>query len=185
MQHAARQFRLDQVGGVHRAIAAPGPHEGMHLVDEQDDLAFGGFDLLEHGLQPFLELTTELGASHQRAHVEREQLLVLQRLGHVAIDDALGQPLDNRGLAHARFTDQDGIVLAAPGQNLNGAADFLITPDHGSSLPSCATSVTSRAYFFSASKLASAFSLVTVRPLRMAAIALSSACGVAPPVRRA
>ena len=51
-------------------------------------------------------------------------------------------------------------------------------PITGSSLPSRASAVTSRAYFFSASKLASAFGLSTLRPLRMSVTALSSACGV-------
>ena len=40
-------------------------------------------------------------------------------------------------------------------------------PITGSSLPSRASAVTSRAYFFRASKFASAFGLVTLRPLRM------------------
>ena len=55
-------------------------------------------------------------------------------------------------------------------------------PITGSSLPSRARAVTSRAYFFSASKLASAFGLLTLRPLRMSATAFSSACGVTPAI---
>ena len=56
-------------------------------------------------------------------------------------------------------------------------------PMTGSSLPSRASSVTSRAYLFSASKLDSALGLSTLRPLRMSATAFSSACAVAPAVR--
>ena len=37
-----------------------------------------GFDLLEHGLEPVLELAAVLGARDQRAEVEREQALVAQ-----------------------------------------------------------------------------------------------------------
>ncbi len=58
-------------------------------------------------------------------------------------------------------------------------------PITGSSFPSRASAVMSRAYFFSASKLDSAFGLSTVRPLRMSLIAFSSACGVTPALRSA
>ncbi len=50
-------------------------------------------------------------------------------------------------------------------------------PITGSSLPSRASWVISRAYFFSASKLASALGESTLRPLRMSATAFSSPCG--------
>ena len=85
---------------------------------------------LQHGLQPLLELAAVLGAGHQRAEVERHQPLVLQRLRHVAVDDAQRQPLDDRGLADAGLADQHGIVLGAAGQHLDGAADLLVAADH-------------------------------------------------------
>ena len=45
--------------------------------------------------------------------------LVLEPLGHVAANDALGQPFDDGGLAHARLADQHGVVLGAPRQDLD------------------------------------------------------------------
>ena len=39
MQFAARQRRLQQVGGVHRAVRLAGADQRVHLVDEQDDVA--------------------------------------------------------------------------------------------------------------------------------------------------
>src|SRR5690606_31584628 len=56
VQLAASQGGLEQVGGVHGPVALAGPDQGVHLVDEQDDLALGGADLVEHGLEPLLEL---------------------------------------------------------------------------------------------------------------------------------
>ena len=50
--------------------------------------------------------------------------------GHVAVDDALGQAFDDRRLADAWFADQHRIVLGAPREDLHGAADFLVAPDH-------------------------------------------------------
>ena len=70
VQFAARQRRLEQVGRVHRAFALSRADQRVHLVDEQDDLARGLLDLVEHALQPLLELAAIFGAGDQRAHVE-------------------------------------------------------------------------------------------------------------------
>jgi hypothetical protein len=131
VQLAARQGRLDHVGGVHGAVRLPGADERVHLVDEQDDLALGRRHLVQHRLQPLLELAAVLRAGDQGAHVERQELLFLQALGHVAVDHALGQALDDGRLADPRLADQDRVVLGAPGQHLDGAADLLVAADHG------------------------------------------------------
>ncbi len=89
-----------------------------------------GLDLLQHGLQPFLELAAILRAGDHRAEIERQELLALQRLGHVAVDDAQREAVDDGGLADAGLADQHGIVLGAARQHLDGAADFLVAPDH-------------------------------------------------------
>ena len=102
----------------------------MHLVDEQDDAAVGRRHLLQHGLEPLFELAAVFRAGDQRTHVEREQLLVFQAFGYIAIDDALRQPFDNRGLADAGLADQHRIVLGAPRQHLNRSPDFLVAADH-------------------------------------------------------
>ena len=65
----------------------------------------------------------------KRAHVEREQLLVLQAFRHVAVDDALGEAFDDGGLADARLADQHRVVLGPARQHLNCSADFLVAAD--------------------------------------------------------
>ena len=55
--------------------------------------------------------------------------LVLQPFGHVAADDALGQALDDGRLADARLADQHRVVLGAPRQHLDDAADLLVAAD--------------------------------------------------------
>ena len=87
-------------------------------------------DLLEHGLQAVLELAAVLRAGDQRADVERDHAAVAQRLGHVAGDDPLGEALDDRGLADAGLADQHGVVLGAPREHLDHAADLLVAADH-------------------------------------------------------
>ncbi len=86
-------------------------------------------DLGQHRLQPLLELAAVFGAGDHRAEVERQEALVLEAFRHVAVDDAQGEPLDDRGLADARLADQHGIVLGAARQHLDRAADLLVAAD--------------------------------------------------------
>ena len=71
-QLAAGEHRLEQVGGVDRALGGAGADDRVQLVDEQDHLAAGLGDLLEDGLEPLLELAAVLGAGDERADVERD-----------------------------------------------------------------------------------------------------------------
>ncbi len=130
-QFAARQRRLQHVGGVNRTLSRSCAHQRVQLVDEQDDLPVGLLDLLQYGLQPIFELATILRACQHRAQVERDHALVLQLLGHVAGDDALREPFDDGGLAHAGLADQHRIVLGAARQHLHYATYLFVASDHG------------------------------------------------------
>jgi hypothetical protein len=131
VQLAAAQHRLQHLRRVHGALAGAGADDGVELVDEQDDGAVRVGDLLEHGLEPLLELAAILGAGHERAHVEREDLLVLQPFGHVAADDALRQPFDDGRLADAGLADEHRVVLGAAREHLDDAAHLLVAADDG------------------------------------------------------
>ena len=126
---AAGEHRLEQVRGVHRALGRAGADDRVQLVDEQDDLAVGVLDLLEDGLQALLELAAELRPGDQRAEVERDDALVLERLGHVAADDPLGEALGDGGLADARLADQDRVVLRPAAEDLDDAPDLVVPAD--------------------------------------------------------
>ena len=129
MEFAARQGGFEQIRGVHRPLGLAGADQGMHFVDEKNDAALGRGDFVQHGLQPLLELAPVFCAGDQRAHVEREQLLVADRLGHVAVDDAERQALDDRRLADAGLANEHRIVLGSAGQHLDGAADLFVAAD--------------------------------------------------------
>ena len=58
-----------------------------------------------------------------------EHAAALERVGHVAGDHALGEALDDGGLADAGLADQDGVVLGAPRQHLDDAADLGVAAD--------------------------------------------------------
>ena len=132
---AAGQGRLEQVGRVHRALGLARADDQVQLVDEQDDPALGLGDLLQDRLEPLLELAAELGPGDQCAHVQRDHPALLQALGDVAGDDPLGQPLDDRRLAHARLADQDRVVLGPPAEDLDDPADLRIPADDRVDLP--------------------------------------------------
>lgn len=130
MQLATRERRLEHVAGVHRALGLARAHHGVQLVDEDDGLALFLGQFVQHVLQALLELAAELGTGQQGRHVQRQHALVLQRFRHLAGHDALGQAFDDGSLAHAGFADEHGVVLGAPLQHLDGAADFLVAADH-------------------------------------------------------
>ena len=103
-QLTAGQGRLEDVGGIHGSLTAARTHQGVDFVDEEDDVALGVCHLFDDALETLLKLALVFGTGHQRAHVEREELFVLQVLGHVAAHDTLGQSLHDGGLARSRLT---------------------------------------------------------------------------------
>ena len=129
-QLAASQGRLEQVGRVHRPLGLACADDQVQFIDEQDDPALGLGDLLQNGLETVLELAPELGSRDQGAHIQRDQLAVLQAVGDVARNDAMGQALSDGGLAHAGLADQDRVVLGTPAENLDHAADLRVAADY-------------------------------------------------------
>ncbi|MNG97126.1 hypothetical protein D3C79_562240 [compost metagenome] len=130
VQLATGQGRLEHVAGVHGALAFAGADHGVQFVDEQDDLAFLLGQLVQQAFEALFELAAVLGTGNQRAHVQRQQALALEAVGHFTIDDALGQAFGDGGFTHARLTDQHRVVLGTALQHLHGTADFVVTADH-------------------------------------------------------
>src|SRR5690606_33584998 len=128
LELATGQHRLEDARRVDRALGRTRADERVQLVDEQDDVA-AGLDLLEDLLQPLLEVTAVARTRHQRPEVERVELLVLQRLGHLALDDVLREAFDDSGLTDAGLTDQNRVVLGTAGQHLHDPLDFLAASD--------------------------------------------------------
>ncbi len=79
LQLAARQRRLEDVGGVDRALGRARPDERVELVDEEDRVVRVA-ELLDDLLEPLLELAAVLRAGDERADVEGQDALVEQRL---------------------------------------------------------------------------------------------------------
>ena len=130
-QFTAGELRLEHVGGIGRALGGTGTDERVQFVDEQNDLTVAGGDLLDERLEAILEFAAVLRAGDHRAEIHRDERLVVERLRHVAADDAPGQALGDGGLADARLADEHRVVLRAAAEYLHHAADFLVAPDDG------------------------------------------------------
>mmetsp|Transcript_3085 Transcript_3085/g.8871 ORF Transcript_3085/g.8871 Transcript_3085/m.8871 type:complete len:219 (-) Transcript_3085:567-1223(-) len=128
-QLTARERWLEQIAGVHRAVRLPGPDDGVDLVDEEDDCAVRLGHLVQHRLEPLLELASVLCARDERAHVQREQPAAAQALGHVSRGDALREALGDRRLAHTRLAEQNRVVLGAPREDGHRAANLVVAAD--------------------------------------------------------
>ena len=152
MQFAARERGLQQIGGVHRAIGFAGADQRMHLVDEEDDAALGGGDLVEHRPSAALRI---------RRDIWRRRSARPCRAQAAACRSAISgtSPLTMRSARPSTIA-----VLPTPGSPMSTGL-FLVRrertwiarrisssrPMTGSSLPLRAASVRSRAYFFKAS----------------------------------
>ena len=81
-------------------------------------------------LEAFFEVTAVAAAGHKRAEVERVELLVGQRVGHVVVDDFLGKALDDRCLADSGLANEHRVVLCAARENLHRAFELFRATDH-------------------------------------------------------
>ena len=103
-QFASRQSRFEDIGGIHGSLAASCSHKCVDLVDEEDDATFTLCHFVDHRFQSFLKLALILGSSHQCSHIEREELLVLKVLWHIASHYSLCKSLYDSCLTRTRFT---------------------------------------------------------------------------------
>ncbi len=102
----------------------------MQFVNEQDDVLRAA-DFVHDRLDALLELAAIFRARNHQREVERDDALVQQNFRHVALGDFLREALDDGGLAHAGFAEQDGIVLRAAAKDLDDALDFILAADDG------------------------------------------------------
>ena len=108
--------------------AAPGPEDGVDLVDEQDRLRPLAHRC-DQRLEALLEVAAVAGPRQQRAEVEGEDLGALQVLGHLAGGDPLREALGDRRLPDAGLAHEDRVVLAPPRQHVDRALELALAPD--------------------------------------------------------
>src|SRR6202020_1413516 len=121
---AVFQATKDADGVFHRRLTGrAGSDDGVQLIDEGDDLSGRVLDVVEDGLEPFLEFAAVLGAGHHRTQVQGDDGLVAQAFGYVAGDDALGQTFHDGGLTDTGLADQHRVVFGAAAQHLYDASN--------------------------------------------------------------
>ena len=129
-QLPARQSRLEQVGRIVLPRLPTRTDHRVRLVNEQNDRVRAALDLVDHILQAVLELALHRRPGLQQTHVQHVDGHALQRRRHVAQGHTQRQPFDHRRLAHARFPRQDGVVLPATHQDVDGLTDLGVSTDH-------------------------------------------------------
>ena len=112
------------------ALGRAGADERVQLVDEEDDLRPAPASTsLSTALSRSSNSPRNFAPATSAPRSSAHEPLVLERLGHVAADDALGDPLDDGRLADARLADEHGVVLRAAREDLHHAADLLVAAD--------------------------------------------------------
>ncbi len=129
LQLPPAEGRLEDVGGVDGPLGAARPHDGVELVNKENDVPRPA-DLAQDMLQLLLKFPPILCARHHGGQIQGINSLAQQVLGGVSVGNGNGQPLHHGGLAHARLPDQGGVVLGPPGQYLNQALQLLLPADH-------------------------------------------------------
>ena len=102
----------------------------MGFVDEQNDRFWRGFDFIDHAFQTALEFTFDAGAGLQQAHVQRQQLNAFEYLRHFTGGDARSEAFDDGGFTDTGLTDDDRVVLAATGEDVDHLPDRAVTAQH-------------------------------------------------------
>ena len=128
-QRAARKRGLQQVGGVARSGLTAGADQRMRFVDEEDDGGRRTLHLVDDGAQALFELALHRSAGLHQPDIERAETDALQRRWHQPFGDALGETLDDGGLADPGLAGEDRIVLAAPHQHVDDLADFVVAAE--------------------------------------------------------
>src|SRR6266567_2231347 len=128
LDFAAAQRRLEDVGGVERALGGACTDEGMELVDEDDGVLI--FHQLFHdGFEALFKLAAVLGAGDDERKIQSEHALVGEEGRDFAVGDALGEAFDDGGLADAGFADKHRVVLGAAAEDLNDALELAVATD--------------------------------------------------------
>ena len=106
----------------------------MQLVDEQDDVSRPAH-LRQDVAELLLKLPPVFGPRHHGRQVQSAHPPPQQVGGHRPVGDGQGQPLRHGGLAHPRLPQQDGVIFAPPGQDLDDPLQLRLPADHRVQLP--------------------------------------------------
>ena len=122
--------RFQDICGVQRALRTARADDRVDLIDKEQGSSVV-FRLRYDSLDPLLELSAVLGPRHHGRDIEGQKALPRDGIRHPPGDDPLRDSLRHRCLSDAGLTDQAGIILRPPGQDLDDPHDLRLSPDDG------------------------------------------------------
>ena len=105
-------------------------YHGVRFVYKQNYRMNAALNFIDHILETIFEFTFYAGARLQQTHVEHVNGNIEQGWRHVLLDNAQRQTFHYRRFPYARFTGDDGIILAAPHENIHYLSNFRFASDH-------------------------------------------------------
>ncbi len=129
MQFAPGKHRFEHIARVHGAVRLARTHDRVQFIYEKNDLSVAVLHIIQHRLQTFLKLAAVFRAGNQRAHIQRENLLVFEPLRHVSSDDTLRKSFRHRGFTDTGLADEHRIVFRLAGQDTDHVADLIVSAD--------------------------------------------------------
>ena len=88
-------------------------------------------EFVDDGFHAFLELSAVFGAGDEGGEVEGEEAFAVEGARDTTFGDADGESFGNGAFADAAFTDEDGVVLFAAGEDLCYAVHLFLSSDDG------------------------------------------------------
>ena len=129
LDFTTRERWLQHVGGVDRPFGRSRANQRVQLINEDDDVACL-YDLLHDDLETLFELASVLGSCDKGTEIEGNDPPIQEIVGHFGADDPLSQPFHDGRLPHARFADEDWVVLSPAAENLQHALDLVTASDN-------------------------------------------------------
>ena len=128
LDQTLRQGGFQDIGGVETAAGVAGADNSMDFIDEEDYAAVPG-RFADYLFEACFEFSAEIGAGDDEREIEQKDAFAEERMRHGAAGDHFGERRDERGLAHARFADEEGIVFLFAGEYLDDAVELAIPAD--------------------------------------------------------
>ena len=131
MQFTTCQHRFQHIARIQGTVRLAGTDDGVQLINKQNDLSVAILHIIQYGFQTFLKFTSVFCAGYQCAHIQCEDLLVLQSLRYITFYNTLCQSFHHGGLTNTGFTDQYRVILRLTGQNTHHITDLAVSSDDG------------------------------------------------------
>ena len=130
LEFAARERRLDDIGGVVGAFSASRADERMKFVDKKDDI-FSALHFVHDSLDTLFKLTAIFCTRDHCGNVKSDDTAPQENFWNVAIGDFLSETFNDGSFTDPRFSNKSGVIFRSTAEDLHGAFDFNNATDNG------------------------------------------------------